>query len=552
MAMLAVLLIGPASVLAQQPASRTEEVSAAFTIEAIDHSTRVVTLRNKAGLLEEVYCGPEVQRFEALKVGDTVTFRYYETVVTALSQPGPPAPPSTTVTRTPGAPGGAIASQTTATVTLEAIDARTPSVTIRTASGGRSTFRVQNARNLEGYKAGDQVTITYTRGLAISVTPPAAAEPKAHMDIYGFAMLDFGFNLTTINPNWFDTMRVTRLPKYDGEFGEDGTFYAGVRQSRLGVKGFTPTALGELRTTFEFELFGTGVDEGQTTFRLRHAYGELGAFGAGQYWSPFTDTDIFPNSIEYWGPTGIAWFRNVQVRWMPIREENSSFMIALERPGASGDQGIYDDRVELDGITTRFPAPDITAAYRINDDWGHVRAAGILRWVKWDDLREDEFDLSGSATGWGFNLSSALNLGDASVIRGAVVFGEGIQNAMNDSPIDIGIQNNFSDPRRPVTGEPIPIVAFSLFLDHKWNEKFTSAVGYSRQQNDNTDGQADDAFRNGQYALGNLLYSPVPNVMMGGELQWGRRESFRDPYNGDGLKVQFAFKYNFSATIGGQ
>ena len=43
------------------------------------------------------------------------------------------------------------------------------------------------------------------------------------------------------------------------------------------MRSSTPTALGELKTTFEFELFGTGVDEGQTTFRLRHAYGELGA-----------------------------------------------------------------------------------------------------------------------------------------------------------------------------------------------------------------------------------------------------------------------------------
>ena len=87
-AVVAVLLLGPATVLAQQPATRTEEVSASFTIEAIDHSSRVVTLRNKAGLLEEVYCGPEVQRFDALKVGDVVTFRYYETIVTALSRPG--------------------------------------------------------------------------------------------------------------------------------------------------------------------------------------------------------------------------------------------------------------------------------------------------------------------------------------------------------------------------------------------------------------------------------------------------------------------------------
>ena len=74
-----------------------------------------------------------------------------------------------------------------------------------------------------------------------------------------------------------------------------------------------------LKTQFEFELFGTGVDEGQTTFRLRHAYGELGAFGAGQTWSPFMDPDVFPNSLEYWGPTGMVFFRNVQVRWMPVQ-----------------------------------------------------------------------------------------------------------------------------------------------------------------------------------------------------------------------------------------
>ena len=382
--------------------------------------------------------------------------------------------------------------------------------------------------------------------------PAAADEPKPRLDIYGFAMLDFGYNFTSINPNWFDTMRVTRLPKFDEEFGKDGTVFAGVRQSRLGVKGFTPTKLGELQTTFEFELFGTGVDEGQTTFRLRHAYGELGRFGAGQTWSPFSDTDVFPNSVEYFGPTGIAWFRNVQLRYTAMKKENSSLVIALERPGASGDQGIYDDRIELDGIHGRFPAPDISAAYRAGGKWGYARAAGLLRWIYWDDVLDDNVDLSGNATGWGLNLTSGINAGENNVIRVGLVFGEGIQNAMNDSPVDIGIQANFGDPARPLVGEPLPIVAWSAFLDHKWNDRFTSAVGYSRQDIDNTDAQAPDAFKTGQYALGNLLYTPVPGVMVGGELQWGRRESFQDPFIGDGFKVQFVFKYNFSASIGGK
>ena len=132
-------------------------------------------------------------------------------------------------------------------------------------------------------------------------------------------MLDIGHDFKQIHPNWFDTLRVTKLPSFENEFGEDHSTFAGVRQSRLGVRSSTPTALGELKTIFEFELFGTGVDAGQTTFRLRHAWGELGAFGAGQTWSPFMDPDVFPNSLEYWGPTGIPFFRNVQLRWTPIQ-----------------------------------------------------------------------------------------------------------------------------------------------------------------------------------------------------------------------------------------
>ena len=123
---------------------------------------------------------------------------------------------------------------------------------------------------------------------------------------------------------------------------------------------------------------------------------------------------------------------------------------------------------------------------------------------------------------------------------------------MNDAPVDIGIVANPGNARSPIKGAAIPILGTVIFLDHTWTEKFTTAVGYSRQDNDNTDGQADTAFKTGQYALGNLLYAPVPGMIVGAELQWGRREMFKDPYQGDGLKVQFSFKYNFSASIGGK
>ena len=146
---------------------------------------------------------------------------------------------------------------------------------------------------------------THGRDPAGDAGAAASAPAGPRLDIYGFAMLDMGYQTNRTTPNWFDVVRPTKLPAFENQFGEDGHFFAGVRQSRLGVKGFIPTEAGEIKTIFEFELFGTGVDAGQTTFRLRHAWGELGQVGAGQTWSPFMDIDVFPNSIEYWGPT--AW-----------------------------------------------------------------------------------------------------------------------------------------------------------------------------------------------------------------------------------------------------
>jgi nucleoside-specific outer membrane channel protein Tsx len=387
-------------------------------------------------------------------------------------------------------------------------------------------------------------------------TPVAEASPpqpaKSTFEIYGFAMLDIGHDFKQIDPNWFDTMRVTKLPSSPNEFGQNNSTFASVRQSRFGVQSSTPTDYGTVNTKFEFEMFGTGVDEGQTTIRLRHAYGEFAQFLAGQTWSPFMDIGVFPNSLEYWGPTGMVFFRNIQLRYTPISDGKQTFMVAIERPGASGDAGIYADRVELQNVKPRFPLPDLSAAYKYDQKWGYVRAAGIVRRINWDDtLTTDNYALSGHATGWGINLTSNINAGKKDVVRLAYVFGEGIENYMNDSPVDVGIKKNLSNPVTPVVGDTLPVQGLLIFVDHTWNKEFTSAVGYSRQDIKNSDAMTPDSFKNGQYALGNVLYTPVPNVMVGGELQWGRRTNFTDGFHSDGFKVQFSFKYNFSVKLGG-
>ncbi|HET6277834.1 MAG TPA: DcaP family trimeric outer membrane transporter [Candidatus Polarisedimenticolia bacterium] len=382
--------------------------------------------------------------------------------------------------------------------------------------------------------------------VAAAPVPAQAEEPgKGRMELYGFAMLDMGYEDGQSDPDWFDVMRPTKLPSVANEFGGDGRTYAGVRQSRFGVKTFSPIGDGELKTIFEFELFGVGTDAGQTTFRLRHAWGEYRQWGAGQSWSPFMDPDVFPNSIEYWGPNGMVFFRNVQVRYMPMQGDNELF-IALERPGASGDPGVLVGAPAV-ALTGRFPLPDLSGHYRRSGGWGHVQIAGILRRMEWDDSDPLPPDASGSETGWGVNLSSNLKF-DKDILKLQVVYGEGIANYMNDATADVGALA----PGDPDIGEALPLVGVVAFYDRTWSEKWTSSFGYSMVDIDNSAGQLASAFKKGQYALANLLYYPVKNLMWGGEVQWGDRENFSDGFSVDDLRVQFSVRYNFSHTLGGQ
>ena len=145
---------------------------------------------------------------------------------------------------------------------------------------------------------------------------PVAEDAGRNFEIYGFAQADFIQDFDgRLDPDWDDAFRPSKIG-LDEQFGSDGQSSISVKQSRFGVKGRMPTGEGgtPLSFKFEFDLFGTGADAGQTTFRLRHAYGEWGPLLAGQTNTLFMDGDVFPNTIDYWGPAGMVFYRNVQIR----------------------------------------------------------------------------------------------------------------------------------------------------------------------------------------------------------------------------------------------
>jgi hypothetical protein len=297
-----------------------------------------------------------------------------------------------------------------------------------------------------------------------------------------------------------------------------------------------------LTTWFEFDLFGSGPDAGQTTFHLRHAYAEIGKFGGGQTWSTFMDADVFPNDLDYWGPNGMANIRNIQIRYMPIQGD-TKLSIALEKPNATTDDGLYSNLIELKNVKPQFSLPDLTAEYRYGSSWGYIQLAGLLRKLKWKDLDTSGINYSGQQTGWGLNLSSGIKLFKKDMIHLQLVYGEGIENYIRDAPEDIAIRTTGTNS---IEGVALPITGFVGFYDHYWNDKFSSTIGYSSVKINNSNGQESSAFKMGEYVLTNLIYTPVKDVMLELELQYLERKNFSDAWTTTDPRIQFSFRFNFS------
>ncbi len=160
--------------MAQTPISKTVSVTAKATIQAIDSTARTVTLKDEKGLEDTFGVGPEVTRFNELKVGDVVKMTYYESYVLLVRKPGDPSPTQdatdAALTRAKSKlPAATLAVQDKRTVTVKAIDAAAPSITVTTSDGRTVTRKVEDKKNLTGIKVGDVIDITYTRALLTSI-----------------------------------------------------------------------------------------------------------------------------------------------------------------------------------------------------------------------------------------------------------------------------------------------------------------------------------------------------------------------------------------------
>ena len=166
------------TVVASEPGKGTivSTVEISAKVVAIDQKTRTVALKGAEGNVVDIVAGDEVRNFKQIKVGDMVVARYVRALSLELRKT---KGGSRGITETDAAararpgerPGAGVARQVTAIADVVAVDPKKMTITLKGPRGNVVDLHVQNPDHFKVVKKGDEVEVTYTEALALSVEP---------------------------------------------------------------------------------------------------------------------------------------------------------------------------------------------------------------------------------------------------------------------------------------------------------------------------------------------------------------------------------------------
>ena len=153
-------------------ASQTMTISA--VVEAIDHETRVVTVRKPDGEALTFTASEEARNLDQVKVGDVLTAEYTESVsIEVMANDGMEADmaEASAMARTKKGemPGFAAMDATVITATVEEINLEMNTFKLKGPDGSVNEYVARNPDNLKRAAVGDLVVITVTESVAITV-----------------------------------------------------------------------------------------------------------------------------------------------------------------------------------------------------------------------------------------------------------------------------------------------------------------------------------------------------------------------------------------------
>lgn len=357
------------------------------------------------------------------------------------------------------------------------------------------------------------------------------------MQIGGYTKADFYYTMNGNNGLTYTAAGASQRGTNGGRLTEN-TFQFHARQSRFWIKTWTPTDWGELGTHIEGDFFGAG----NSTWRLRHAYGYLGPVLAGQTWNIYNPLFAGAETLDFGGPVGVPSIpRTTQVRYTHSFGQGTTLIVGLNTVG--------DTVLTPVAGAGRQKMPDFEWSLHHNFSGGRIWIGGVLGQVEFEPTAAGTSGFHAKFK-WGVGVAAAYRVGKFA-IGGQWHIGEGIGGAYltgsgASAVVDINAAGNASLNTVLTTGG-------AMFIQYKITDTIRTNIAYGYVWSDvgaditggkNGLGQANGQVENAHSIFVNLIWSPVPQVNFGIEYQHG----FTARYNsGNGYwdRIHVAMQYSF-------
>ncbi|WP_274475863.1 hypothetical protein [Mangrovimonas aestuarii] len=339
-------------------------------------------------------------------------------------------------------------------------------------------------------------------------------------------------------------------------FGDDDekSFQMDLYQTQIKFDTYYALDDGQvIKAVVEFDFWG-----GDGRMRLRKAYIETKHWQIGQNWNNFGDEVLWPNIMEWEGPPSGVWIRSPHLKYMnSLSNQNWNYTLSLEAPIT--DYLNYDDLEPL-VEDARQVTPDFTSSIQHKKGWGHIRLAGILRYIRYK--LNDEID---GFVGYGFSLSGKYTK-NKGIFQYQLVGGKGITAYMT-SVAGLGY-DGYPTTRGDFNATPAygGWATYEYFITKKLH---TNVVfGYTQFNLEDmerfilaTDISPDLIHFDGNvrnyhyYGIVNLMYDPYKRMTFGLELDYGVKHfnysglinniNVSENRSRDAMRISFGFMFYF-------
>jgi hypothetical protein len=323
------------------------------------------------------------------------------------------------------------------------------------------------------------------------------------LDVYGYVKADFFYDTDFELGDLADATRIGEPAN-----ATSGTFGATVRQSRIGLRTNTPSAIGDIAGQLELDLFSGGTD-GPAELRLRHANIRIGDnWLIGQFWTNFQPLDTYPTTVEFNGPVGIPFARVPQVRYTNTLGSDTTFAVAIEENVGGSDSN----------------DPVLTGSIEYNNGTYLARASALYGKAQSGAVEVDQT---------GYTLSAGIRPWQGGLFQVNYVDGEAL------GPYLIAAGDAI------VNGQANDVDGFTVEFRQELSPKWNVGIAYGQENYDLPTSTGTLSFTEVETIHVNAFYKATDNLTLSAEYFYGERNDAPTGRTFDSNRIQLAAQLNF-------